>query len=175
MTTDSLGQPKLPPTELRIKNTKKSVVEAREREQASPVQGEIAPVAGSIRSQSSHSDACDLWWTLMVGRLNELRVAFPATLKGTIQICAPSFEARPTRFHYIRLDGPRSAAYEGVADEPDVWIELDEEKLGALLRDEPHYEGAMRSSGKHELWRSLFERLQEQGQPKSWLQIRGMK
>jgi hypothetical protein len=118
--------------------------------------------------------ASELWWTLLVGRLTELRVALPATLKGTIQISVPRPGQRAL-FRYLRLDGPATTAHDGLADQPDLWITLDEDKLGAWLSDQPGAEGALRASGNHQLWRSLFAALNSKGQPLSWLQIRGTK
>lgn len=114
----------------------------------------------------------DLWWTVFAARLLELRAALPNSLKGTIQLCAPRSNDRPTWLRYIQLNGPSTNAYEGVAEAPEVWIDIHEGQLQQLLSDAAPVT-AFRSSGRHDLWGALFDALNRQGQPKSWLQIRG--
>lgn len=114
----------------------------------------------------------DLWWTVFAARLLELKAALPHALKGTIQLCAPRTDDRPTWLRYIQLNGPSTAAYEGVAEAPEVWIDIHEDQLQRLL-GEGAPTTAFRSSGRHELWAALFDALNRPGQPQSWLQIRG--
>jgi hypothetical protein len=113
----------------------------------------------------------DLWWSLLAARLGELRSALPVSLKGTIQLCAPGTPQHPTWLRYIQLNGPSTVTYEGVAQDPEVWIDIREDELSKLLREGSGT--AFRSAGRHELWAALFEALNRQGRPKSWLQIRG--
>jgi hypothetical protein len=62
----------------------------------------------------------------------ELRASFPVELQGTIQFCV-GCSPEPPAFFYIALKGNHSSVHDGLGPEPDTWVELDEERLGALL------------------------------------------
>jgi hypothetical protein len=134
-----------------------------------------------VQGSSDPRSPSELWWILLSGRFQELKRGLPTSLRGTIQLCVPRTPLKPAQFRHLVLNGPASAAYEGLAEEPEVWIEVDEERLGASLRGQTDDEDAIaplsafRSSGRHELWREFFTALNSMGQPKSWLQIRGSK
>ncbi len=131
-----------------------------------------------VQGSSDPRSPSELWWILLIGRFQELRRGLPTSLRGTIQLCVPRSPLKPALFRHLVLNGPASAAYEGLAEAPEVWIEVDEERLGAWLSGQTDDEDAIpafRSSGKHELWRAFFAALNSMGQPKSWLQIRGSK
>lgn len=117
--------------------------------------------------------AAHAWSTLFVGRFNDLKRGLPAGLEGSIQICVPSTSDHPAEFMYVRLAGPRSAAYQGLAPEPEVWVEVDEDGMAAALSGRAWTAAPLRVSGRFQLWQSLLEALQGQGQPTSWLGIRG--
>lgn len=117
-----------------------------------------------------------IWWALFSRRLLELRAGFPPTLQGTIQFCVGSSPEPPT-FFYIALKGGHSSVHEGLGPEPDVWVELDEPKLAALLwsEDEEATAGALRSYGRSELLVSLLTKMGQHGRPQSLLSLRSMR
>ena len=103
----------------------------------------------------------------------ELRASFPVELQGTIQFCV-GCSPEPPAFFYIALKGNHSSVRDGLGPEPDTWVELDEERLGALLwgEDDREITGALRSYGRSELLASLLARMVEHGRPQSWLSVR---
>lgn len=84
----------------------------------------------------------------------------------------------PPSFFYVALRGSHSSVHDGLGPAPDVWVELDEAKLAALLwseGDEAEMAGALRSYGRSELFAALLTKMGQHGRPQSLLSLRSMR
>ena len=107
-------------------------------------------------------------------RLDQVKRSLPAALKGVVQFEILT-RGGTTEFYHLIVDGPKTVGGLGIVGGDDVWVNTSEEELEELLFDEGEVPGALRASGKVELFTGLLDAIAKQAGPATPLSVRTKK
>lgn len=111
-----------------------------------------------------------VWWTLLLQRVEQVRLKLPSSLRGVVQLEIEG--ASDTVFLRLDVDGAKTRGRDGLARKPDCWVSTTDEELGRLLTSGAPVENALRASGRIELFTGLLDRLAELPPSGNWLKLR---
>ena len=115
-----------------------------------------------------------LWWAMLQVRLDQVKRSLPAALSGIVQFEILT-RGGTTEFYHLIVDGPKTHGGLGVLGDDDVWVSTTEEELEELLFAEEDVPGALRASGKVELFTGLLDAIAKQAGPATPLSLRSNK
>lgn len=115
-----------------------------------------------------------LWWAMLQVRLDQVKRSLPAALSGIVQFEILT-RGGTTEFYHLIVDGPKTHGGLGVLGDDDVWVSTTEEELEELLFAEEDVPGALRASGKVELFTGLLDAIAKQAGPATPLSLRSKK
>lgn len=97
------------------------------------------------------------WWTLLIGRLQQIQLRLPPELTGTIQFEVRQ-SGRPPEYRYLVVGPGKVEGATGLTLRCDEWVIVDAKAIAGMVRGQSAAPGDLRVVGTRRLLEQVLHR-----------------